>query len=616
MKSILILLIHIAGIFAYSQSLSDDSLRSVKIIGNEKAVEETVEFYKRDNLDSLEYYSKLKLAADSKQTTEIYLDLVEGYLNFNEYEKAQLLLDSLFIDENSDKSIYVRSLISKGKLLNFKKKNEVALDVFYEALKFTTSKELDFLKPEIYFEIASILRENNDLAGCTKFYRFASEKAKDNGDIDLHVRSNIQMCKVYNGWVTVNLDSSVYYGELALRISQDAGYELGYASALSIAAAPIIRNGDVQRGLEMSKEALKYSDKFNFPLKDVYYLFLNQGFAFETLGKYDSAIFYMEKASKLRPQSIDHYRLKYIILKSQKSFQTALLAHEQYTAKVDSTLRRRNQSNLSLAQARFETDLKEKEVTSLSQRAFIQALRIEQKNQAIIIGIVVILLVMVAIYFIYKQQDLKKQQTQTELEQRFLRSQLNPHFISNALVAVQSFMLKNDSASAALYLTKFSKLMREILENSRKEFIPVEEEVNMLRNYLDIQKLRLGTFNFSIEVDENIDFELDIIPPMFVQPFLENAVEHGVFNDSKGGLIDLKFKKDGDYIAIEVKDNGGGLISNKNSDRNSLSSTIIKERMELFNRSLKRKIRLVIQNLKNEEGEVNGTIVELKVPFS
>ena len=120
---------------------------------------------------------------------------------------------------------------------------------------------------------------------------------------------------------------------------------------------------------------------------------------------------------------------------------------------------------LSELQARYETDRKEAEIASLSQQASIQALELEQKNQAMVIGLIAFLFVLAAIYFLYKQQEAKKLQSQTELEQRFLRSQLNPHFISNALVAAQSFMLKSDAESAAIYLTKFSKLMREILEN-------------------------------------------------------------------------------------------------------------------------------------------------------
>lgn len=267
-----------------------------------------------------------------------------------------------------------------------------------------------------------------------------------------------------------------------------------------------------------------------------------------------------------------------------------------------------------LVVAEFDSEKKEAQIESLSQKSAIQSLEIKQKNQGIIIGLIVILFVLLTIYFIYKQQETKKQQAQTELEQHFLRSQLNPHFISNALVAVQNLMLKNESESAALYLTKFSKLMREVLENSRKEFIPVEEEISMLKNYLDIHKLRLGTFDFSIEVDKDIDIELDTIPPMFVQPFLENAIEHGVSN-IRNGQIELQFLKDNNYISIAIKDNGAGLVWKTIEGHNSLPSTIIKEKMDLFNKSLKRKIQLIINTIKDENGLIEGTLVELKVPF-
>ena len=177
-------------------------------------------------------------------------------------------------------------------------------------------------------------------------------------------------------------------------------------------------------------------------------------------------------------------------------------------------------------------------------------------------------------------------------------------------------MLKNDSDSAALYLTKFSKLMRETLENSRKEFITVDEEISMLKNYMDIHKQRLGSFNYTVDLDEAIDPEMDTIPPMFVQPFVENAVEHGVGSLKEGGKIELRFKKEGEFINIAVNDNGKGLTPNSDSDHQSLSTTIIQERIDLFNQALKNKIQLVIDNIKNESGEVSGTKVELKVPFS
>ncbi|MFK7951233.1 MAG: histidine kinase [Ekhidna sp.] len=339
--------------------------------------------------------------------------------------------------------------------------------------------------------------------------------------------------------------------------------------------------------------------------------------------KSDSTFFFLEKGLDACKRSNTFLPIQLELLGKKEKWYSenglsdlALEVQLEHFALKDSFYSVEKEKEIQLVQSQFKTQEKDRDIELLSQKAAIQTLEIKQKNQMLIIGVVVFLFVLAAIFFIYKQRETKKKQSQTELEQRFLRSQLNPHFISNAMVAVQSFMLKNDGESAALYLTKFSKLMREILENSRKEFITVEEEISMLRNYLDIHKLRLGSFDYSIDVDENIDPETDTIPPMFVQPFVENAVEHGIADLKEGGKINLKFKKDGDYISIVVNDNGKGLQGNNGMDHASLSTTIIQERMSLFNRSLKKKIQLVVDNLNGEKGEAIGTKVKLKVPYS
>jgi sensor histidine kinase YesM len=126
------------------------------------------------------------------------------------------------------------------------------------------------------------------------------------------------------------------------------------------------------------------------------------------------------------------------------------------------------------------------------------------------------------------------------------------------------------------------------------------------------------SFDYTIEVNENIDLETDAIPPMFVQPFVENAIEHGIINAKAQGMIRLKLSKVGEYISIEISDNGGGILQQKQElkEHTSLSTTIIQERMALLNKSLKKKIELVWDNILNERGEVDGTKVELKVPYS
>jgi sensor histidine kinase YesM len=146
----------------------------------------------------------------------------------------------------------------------------------------------------------------------------------------------------------------------------------------------------------------------------------------------------------------------------------------------------------------------------------------------------------------------------------------------------------------------------------------VEDELQMLTNYLDIHRVRMNeSFDYAIEVSENINRETDTIPPMFVQPFVENALEHGITSAKSRGMIRLKLVKVGDYISIEITDNGGGFVQNKPAlkEHTSLSTTIIQERMALLNKSLKKKINLVWEDILGENGEVSGTKVELKVPY-
>jgi len=269
-------------------------------------------------------------------------------------------------------------------------------------------------------------------------------------------------------------------------------------------------------------------------------------------------------------------------------------------------------------QAQFDTEQKEAEIAALSQQAAIQSLEILQKNQLLILGALLVLFAATVIFFVVNQRVGRRKRAQTELEHRFLRSQLNPHFIFNALVSVQAYLFKNDTTQAAMYLTKFSKLMRQILENSRQEFIPLEQELSMLTNYLDLHQLRLSEpFEYSIELSDEIEATQEMIPPMFVQPFVENAIEHGILGLKGGGKIELYFKKQGDFIQIEVLDNGLGLNSKGDSEdsHRSLSTTIIKERMDLFNQSLHNKIQLVIGNQTDAQGQTKGTRIEMLVPY-
>ncbi|MBK9736939.1 MAG: histidine kinase [Saprospiraceae bacterium] len=181
----------------------------------------------------------------------------------------------------------------------------------------------------------------------------------------------------------------------------------------------------------------------------------------------------------------------------------------------------------------------------------------------------------------------KRQRSQAEMQA--LRSQMNPHFIFNSLNSINAFIIEHKIGLASDYLTKFSKLMRLILEHSKQELITLDKELESLRLYLLLEKIRFdNSFAFDITIDTDVQ-EADIrIPPLIIQPFVENAIWHGLMHKKEGGLVQISITlKTSDFIAISIKDNGIGRTKAKdlktkdsNKDR-SYGMQITKERLKL-----------------------------------
>ncbi|MEO1254498.1 MAG: sensor histidine kinase, partial [Bacteroidota bacterium] len=204
------------------------------------------------------------------------------------------------------------------------------------------------------------------------------------------------------------------------------------------------------------------------------------------------------------------------------------------------------------------------------------------------------------------------------LQQRFLRSQLNPHFISNSLTAIQNFLASN-KGDVGDYLGMFGTLMRQILENSREEFITLEEEISMLEKYFKLQKLRFGDrFEYAIEVDDTLEGDLVKIPPMFAQPFIENSLEHGLFRKEGKNEITLRFTSLGkNLIRLEINDSGAGVLTDtklKVADHTSLSTKITHERLDLMKVVHKQHAGFESENIVSDQGEVIGYKVSITLP--
>ncbi len=206
-----------------------------------------------------------------------------------------------------------------------------------------------------------------------------------------------------------------------------------------------------------------------------------------------------------------------------------------------------------------------------------------------------------------------------DLEQAALRSQMNPHFIFNALNSIQGFIIDGDKKSSSRYLSKFSKLVRSTMHYSNVPKITLEQELKMLHQYLELEQLRFnGKFNYELNVHSLIDRENVHLPPMMVQPFIENAIKHGIGPMKGKGKITVGFEPQKDALLVTITDNGIGLTASKKiKEKNrphhiSMGMKVTKKRLQLLS-SDKYKQKLKVRELVDERGEVLGTEVRLKI---
>lgn len=303
------------------------------------------------------------------------------------------------------------------------------------------------------------------------------------------------------------------------------------------------------------------------------------------------------------------------------------------------------QSQLQNTEARYESSKKAERIKQLELENELQ-----HKNKLLgyaVAGVLLIGLIFMFRSYYYRQRYyqnredfLKQEQANSELkvqlmeketienlsarlslERRLLRSQMDPHFIFNALGNIQSMILQKDTIPAVSYLNKFAKLTRQVLEQSRKETISLEEEINTLKNYIELQQLRLNNcFDYVIECDDAIETDI-LIPPLLIQPFVENAVEHGLKPQENNlrGLIEIYFKEDETEhnLICTIKDNGIGLAASRklkiNETHQSLSTTITDERLAKMQKENPNAGFTVKERDPETDGQ--GCIVILNIPI-
>lgn len=298
----------------------------------------------------------------------------------------------------------------------------------------------------------------------------------------------------------------------------------------------------------------------------------------------------------------------------------ALNYHLKYIEIKDSILNEETNRQISQLKIQYETEKKDKEIE-------IKSIKIERQNEVIkyIIAGFVVLIIFAFIYFrLYFQKKKTAFQHQVlETEMKALRSQMNPHFTFNVLNSIQYYAGGNDMESVQLYLQKFSTLIRMILEQSRASYISLEQEISMLKLYLELEEMRFEKkFNYAISVDPKLEPAKILIPGMLIQPIVENAIKHGIEHKKGSAVISLTFAEQNSMLLCTITDNGIGrkaaeeLKKKKNTQYQSAATIILKERMEALSSLYNIELACTTEDLVDSDGKPAGTKVLMHIPLN
>lgn len=520
--------------------------------------------------------------------------------------------------EFNPKDHLIRFKQGMGFCYRFTGKLEQSIKVFQEAINIAEAHQISHLLPTIYSEKARVYYMLKDYESAIQYLNQGKEIAKKNNkkDVVSSILNNIGVIyKNQKKWkeaievlnesldlakegkdttgtaLTLNnignifynlnqLDSAYFYYKAALNtkpinpstsllgnltkvILQEKGDPIPYLDVLNRAYLDNLRSENLQGQLDISKALYDY---------------------YEKAGNYKSAF-----------KHLNDYQYTYNrILYKTRIEQTAKLKEE------------------------FETEIKQKEIENLTQKTAYQSITNKQ-NRALIFILLILLATLIALGILFfKNSAIKQESQKLILEQQLLRSQMNPHFIFNSISNIQSFILNEEDDLAIEYLGKFSRLTRQTLENSGEKSVALNKEIDALKNYLDLQSIRFdGKLNYTINTADVDEIDLLDIPPMLIQPFVENAVEHGLKPLKSNGQLSIVLTQKEEFIHCIITDNGVGrpTTPKTQSHKKSMSTNITEKRLAILSRDTKQKPQFEIIDLKDEQQKPSGTKVILDIPI-
>ncbi|MFH0843463.1 MAG: histidine kinase [Bacteroidota bacterium] len=544
--------------------------------------------------DYLNASGEAELAMKKAEEDNDYMLLISTYFFLgNYYSRTGIYNESVNnfqygIDLAAEKSI--RGVIPKG--------------YFGQANVYNSTGNLEEYEQTLQRMIAASYEEHDTMNILKGYYLYGTLKGERSWD---HKLADSLLMRSY--------DLAVIVGDTAT-IARSLG-NLGFSNYLA-------RNYDL--AISLYNKSLQYS-KATSDLIMLANAFGNLGTIYRDLGNLDKSVINYKKGIELAKEAHDWYELYWIYRDMSLMYLKAGDTSNAYTNYVlykqfsDSTILRNRNQWMNEASIRYKVDSQQKEVQLLSLRLK------NQRTLSIAFGFLVPLTVALA-FFMWRGSKLKDKRRISEMnrqiaeiQQANLRQQMNPHFIFNTLNSIQYYMYQHDKLATNNYLTKFSNLMRKVLENSQHTYIPLSDELNALTLYLELESIRFkDKFDFEIIVDEDIDPIVFKVPTMLIQPYVENSICHGLIPMETRGKVKIEIKLVNDYLTCTIEDNGigrdaaRGRRNERDGNHNSLGTKIVASRLDLVNSLYGSCLKTTYTDLKDPEGNPAGTKVEMQIP--
>ncbi|GAA4234779.1 hypothetical protein GCM10022291_15010 [Postechiella marina] len=586
-------------------------------------------YLKKDAKKSLEFVT-LALAESSTKTNNAnaYELLGDIYMYWKQYDLA---VSNFSISMQNQTSEYLKLKLAKAYYFN--KNYQESISVYNQVNKSKLSHYQLVLLDE---SLGDVYAKINKFDTAVKYFNSGLETAKSHYITPKITDLNSKLAEVYNSSGNEQQARGFFKNSLELakkenkkRSAQEKVKAADFEHKTSSYDLEIqLRKEALEDINEIGNESELNNESALTPQKQKYKI----GNAYAQQNDVANAISFLEESIEEADDKADLIVQKDAtrrlseVYRDAGDYNKALTIYQNYVDLVDKLYAKKEQE-ISQS-ARFSKDItaKQNRIVSLeSDRALSESkyeLTIEQsKRQKLIIYSLFggVLLLLIAAYLMFKY--IKQQRLANNLlALKSLRSQMNPHFIFNALNSVNSFIALNDERTANRYLTDFSLLMRAVLENSEEDFIPLKKEIELLELYTKLEHFRFkDKFDYNIYIDKNIDVNAFQIPPMLLQPYIENAVWHGLrYKKTKGELIINIEQKKADELIITIIDNGIGrkkskaLKTENQQKQNSKGMGNIKKRVSILNAMYKDKVDVFIDDFKAAEDAGTKVIVLLK----